>query len=465
MFARPSFAGLARRRRSPGLAGLGAVLLLGTAACQREAPVDHVLVVVIDTLRADRLSSYGYERPTSPAGIDWLAQNGVRFERATSQSSWTAPSMVSFFTGKHLAEERIAVPASGASLPQLFLDAGWRTGAFVVNPLIHNEENGFRRGFQHFEPDADVFAVRDWIRSSGGTRTLTYVHWVDPHDPYGPAPEYHHFLGQEPLLPPELVRYWREAAQARSLAETESSLETIGEAWNGYDDDVRLADAKVQILVHALREIESLERSVVVIGSDHGEGLWTRPHYAHAQATEGQPTLLSTHKMTHGNQLYEEQVHVPLILFAPGARAGGVVREPVENVDVLPTLLELCGLARPAGLTGRSLVPLLEDPGRGTDLERPSFSRTRLVSSVRAGRWKLIQPTADGAELGLVPELYDLEADPWERANVAGEHPQRVAALSEALARNAADGLRPDTGEWELSAENEEAMRALGYIE
>lgn len=434
--------------------------LAGSCGKGPEQP-KHVLVILIDTLRADRLSCYGYDRQTSPH-IDNLAANGVRFANATAQSSWTAPSMVSMFTGTHLSGERFAVPDDMSSMPEFFAAEGYRTGAFVVNPLIHNEENGFRRGFERFEPHGQFQDIAGWITASGGRKTFTYVHWVDPHDPYGPAPEYQHFMQLPGRIPDAEREYYDSLASDPRFGDLDSNFETIGAAHNGYDDDIRLVDSKVDILLRALEEAGVREQAVIVIASDHGEGLWKHANYEMEQEPAERNSLLTTHKMTHGNQLYEELLHVPLIISGPGVQAGRVVQQSVENADILPTLLDFLGVDKPRGITGQSLLPLL----RGApEQARNSFSLTRLVHSVQtADGLKLILPTEESRQKGLQPELYDLTRDPNERNNLADERPQDVQRLSQLIDQKLKQALPPAAGDDPLSDRNLEAMQALGYV-
>ena len=441
---------------------LCALALLCATGCSPEAPKPvHVLLVVVDTLRAEHLSCYGYGRQTSPH-IDQLANGGARFAYATSQCSWTAPSMVSMFTGRHILEERLSLPAELPTLPELFKKSGYRTGAFVVNPILHNKENGFRRGFDRFEPNAEFREIGAWITQSSGTPTFTWVHWVDPHDPYGPAKEYEHFAKSGDALSSELSSYYAEVTRRNELDEADQSRETVRASIDGYDDDIRLVDSKIDILVRALEQAGILEQSVIALASDHGEGLWHHQNYPVAEELTEPATLLSTHKMTHGNHLYEEQVHVPLLFFGLGVPAGRVVEAPVENVDLLPTLLELCNLPIPPGTTGSSLVPLFH----GEDASRAAFavSTTRWVMSLRTrAGMKLILPTQQGREIGLEPELYDLSQDPFERVNLAASQPEKLAELSALLRDRLASGLRAD-GDEELSEANRKAMEDLGYF-
>ncbi len=451
------------RSRSARLSALFALAPLFGASCTENSPRPvHVLLIVVDTLRAEHLSCYGYERATSPH-IDQLANSGARFSSATSQSSWTAPSMVSMFTGRHILEERLSIPTETPSLPELFSENGYRTGAFVVNPILHNEENGFRRGFDHFKADAEFREISDWIQSEAKRPTFTWVHWVDPHDPYGPAPEYEFFAKSGGTLPAALTRYYEDLERADGIANQAESRKTVIASIDGYDDDIRLVDSKIDILVRALEGAGILQNSVIVLASDHGEGLWHHRNYPVGEELTEPATILNTHKMTHGNHLYEEQVHVPLVFFGMGITPGQVVDTPVENVDLLPTLMELCNLPIPTGTTGSSLLPLM----RGEAAERAPFavSSTRWVQSLRTPEGlKLILPTEAGRASGLEAELYNLAVDPFERQNLAKAQPADVKRLSGLLVQRLEGGLRSDRGA-ELSEANKQAMKDLGYFE
>ena len=164
---------------------LAAALLVTACGKDPSAPrPQHVLVLVVDTLRADHLSAWGYERPTSP-NIDALAQRGVRFSRAVAQCSWTAPSMVSLMTGRYLAGPRLGIPDDVTPLAEIFQAAGYATAAFISNPLL-DEKHGFHRGFDHvqhippYQPDAPIV---EWIEGQAGKLTFTYVHLNEAHDP------------------------------------------------------------------------------------------------------------------------------------------------------------------------------------------------------------------------------------------------------------------------------------------
>jgi len=442
---------------------------LGLSACSRTPPPapDHVLLIVVDTLRADHLSAYGYPRPTSPA-LDQLAAEGILFRRAVAQSSWTSPSMVSMMTGRYLSDERLAIPESSPILAEVFQRNGWGTAAFISNDIL-SEENGFRRGFDEYvlmQPyDADD-PILDWIRGRAGKKTFTWVHFAEPHDPYMP-PESHLNYRRSPGEPaPELLEYYRKVDAELGLTDFESSVALIQEEIGGYDDDVAYCDRRIAALLGAIEASGQGASTAVVIASDHGEGLWTRVAFhtgqrdAKRDAGEA-PTLVNTLMPTHGSQVNRELVHVPLILRAPGLPEGRVVDAPVENLDIAPTLLELCRLQAPRGLQGESLLASL---GRSRK-DRAAFSHTRFASTlITADGLQLIVPTPLGrCQEGLEIELYDLDSDPDARRNIAAEHVERVHELLREVERRLAKGISGDMRE--ISNQNLKKLQGLGYID
>jgi arylsulfatase len=425
---------------------------------------DHVLVVLVDTLRADHLGCYGHPSAETPA-MDSIAATGVRFERAISQCSWTAPSVVSLMTSRYMAEERLDVPEGIPTLARSFQEDGWATAGFIMNDIV-KEEAGFRQGFGPFHqmiPYDPLDRVKTWIVANARIRSFTYVHLNEPHDPYLP-PEPH----QRKVLAPDPV-----SADRRSFYDTVhggldlqddlgTSVAHIEREVGGYIDDIGFSDKRIQELLDVYEQTGLLERTCVVITSDHGEGLWTRVAYMTGQRgqklAEGDPTLVNTLMPTHGNQVNHELVNVPLLIRSPGLKAGTVVTGTVELVDVFPTLLELCDLEVPSGLQGHSLV---ERVGRGHS-DAAGFTYTRFNSSlVTADGWQLILPTELGecAE-GVALQLYDLKTDPDARHNLAAEHPERVRELSAIVAARLADGL---TGATTPSARTVAQLAKLGY--
>ncbi|MCE9592834.1 MAG: sulfatase-like hydrolase/transferase [Planctomycetes bacterium] len=457
------------------LLGLSIVGVGFVAVCSRDAAPprpDHVVLIVIDTLRADRTTPYGYGRDTSP-NLARLAREGVLFENAVSQSSWTSPSMVSMMTGRYLAGERLSIPDDATTLAEGFQRAGFQTAAFVCNDIL-SDKTRFERGFQVFEqlePYSDDGKIVQWLESSKGKKTFTWIHLAEPHDVnnvYGPPTEDHVKFKKEPAeLSKQHVEFLQAYAKSHGLTDYDASVATIRRERSGYDDDVAYSDWRVGHFLAALERAGLYDRTAIVIAADHGEGLWTREAYdtgsrrTQVEHEHRKPTLLNLLMGTHGNQAYHELLHVPLIVKAPGVGPNVIVKSWVENVDIAPTLFELCDVAAPGVLQGKSLLALARAPN--SDATRKVFSMTRFVSSVIDEHgMQLLVPTPDAAcTLGLVPELYDLAADPESRRNLAAERPELVTALGRVIEQRLAVGL---PGEMKPTPDELVVLKSLGYV-
>jgi arylsulfatase A-like enzyme len=423
----------------------------------------NLIVFLVDTLRADHLGAYGHAAPTSPR-FDAFAREAVLFRDAWAQSSWTRPTVASLFTG--LAPDAHGI--SGVSgvlvdelttLAEALAKGGYRTGAFVANHVVARRF-GFAQGFEAwnegdeaglFGKPAAVLAERAlrWVDTASRPFFL-YVHTLEPHAPY--APEAEHWA-------PFLFEDYRGSRNAEALAHkkplTPDELRFLRSAYEG---EVRQNDAAFGMVLDGLRARGLLEASLVLFVADHGEEF--RDHGAGG----------------HGRTLYQEVVRVPLAVRLPaGARGGTAEGRPVDQVDLMPTLLALLGRPVPAEVHGRDLSSLWlgREPGEGEQplqLSRLLFDGRDKVA-VRAGRLKLILNHDAAPPGGRVPtELYDLVADPAEGADLAAARPVVVRALraeaARLLAAHAAARERLRAGrEIELSAEERERLRALGYLQ
>jgi arylsulfatase A-like enzyme len=441
----------ARRPRS-AIAGL-ALLLAGCGVGARTPP--HVVFVLIDTLRADHVSAWGNPEVSTPH-IDRLVRRGVSFENAVSPSSWTLPAAASLLTGFYPAAHgatnmNVKISYRTPTAAERFAEAGYETAAFVSHHLV-GTPYGFRRGFEHFDesnarghrhvssPSLTRLASL-WLheRRRSGARAPFFLlaHYFDPHDEYLP----HESYLRRPLP---------------------HDPETGGVAPIGlYEGEIRFTDRAIGDLIETLETLELLDESIVVLTADHGEAF-------------------GEHGFTgHAHKLHEELVHVPLALAYEGAPRGAVVPGAVSSVHILPTLLSLCGLDADGApmqgepiLTGRSLpesgVAISELawlPYEGEGGEARDARQGRFFQAVRAGRYKLLFDEARGWW-----ELYDLEEDPGETRDLAGERPDLVAELRAPLLQKLAEGRRlgEEFGQIEpvvLSPALEEALRALGYVE
>jgi arylsulfatase A-like enzyme len=453
-----------------------ALAFTGAAACSPPKPLvppKHVVLLVIDTQRADRLSCYGNRHPVTP-NLDALAREGVRFENAVSQCSWTSPSMVSMMSSGYIAEEGFSIPADKTTLAEVFKKAGWSTGAFICNDLL-SEDNHFDRGFDVFEwkltPYSPNDPIIDWIQKTKDERSFTFVHLNEVHDPYHPPWEWTHYRTLQELPSPERMRYFDEVSAKLGLQDREPSVRKITAELGGYDDDVNYCDTRIRGIFDAIKAAGIWDSTAILVGADHGEGLFTRVQYlegtrftAHLRGEP--PTLFNSLQMTHGSQVNWELVHVPMILKAPGLPAGSAIPGYVENVDIAPTLIDLAGLAIPSGAQGRSLVPLARDPtsraALDASLKDSVFTHTRFVSSIITPEgYQFIHPTEEGiCAFELQDELYDLHADPEERENLASSKPDLVNALKTLVAQHMKIGIRGNTT---VTARTLKSLQGLGY--
>jgi arylsulfatase A-like enzyme len=462
--------GSARRRRR-GWVGLGLALsisLLGSA-CSRErvasAPA-NVLLIVVDTLRADRLGSYGASRPSSPH-LDALAARSARFERAYATAPWTQPSVGSILTGlhphRHRSEGRLhGIAGEVVTLAQTVRDRGWATGAVVSHDLV-GKRFGFDRGFEFFSEDEAGDAK--YLSTEGVTRRaiswlekcarearpfLLFVHYFDPHYPYLRHPE----IGFAPASEGRLNGRQPMGELRRLLPElTREEIEFIRAL---YDEEVHYTDAGIGRLLAALDDLEVREETIVIVTGDHGEELGERGWIGHTRT------------------LYDELLRVPLIVAIPGAAGGRVIDTPVSLVALAPTILELLGLRRePDRFDAPSFAPMLLGGGVGSAAATPVYAavnfvplrRDRVVKEAHkralvSGRYKLVRDDRSGAL-----ELYDLVADPSERENLSEQRADLLEELLPALEAYApAAPRRPSGPSPPLDPAEAERLRALGYV-
>jgi len=424
------------------------LLAAGLVACGGEAhpPRPNVLLVTIDTLRADRCSVYGYEQRTTPR-LEELAAGGVLVEQAYAPMATTAPSHAAVLTGRFplqlgLLQNGAELRAEELTLAERLRELGYRTAAFVSAFPVHSKF-GFDQGFESYDeptenerlaPDTLGRATRwfdEW--KSGSERPFfVWTHLFDPHSPYRPPAKH-----REKFLPEGATRQQREAWLSA-----------------GYDGEIHFTDRSLGQLFDHLRAIGAWENTLVIVTADHGEGLGD--HGEH---------------QGHGLFVYEEAVRVPLLFHWPGRLpAGRRVAGPVSTVEIEPTLLALLGVPDETAAIGRDLGAALRgeadlDPAHPIHTQRRSYLsevvRDQEVKGfkfgLRVGSWKYIEALEEGTV-----ELYDLALDPHETVNVAADHPEAV----ESLGRHVREWVQEHAlggGESRLSEEDLERLEALGY--
>ncbi len=431
-----------RPRRARIVLGLAA-LTLWTGCSRRDEAHPDVLLVVVDTLRADRLSCYGYPRSTTPI-IDRLAQEGVLFEDVTAQFSWTVPSMVSLFSGRHVPDRREILVPEVPALAETLQRAGYRTFASVANQLL-DEKGGFGRGFESYDarpsrqrkrradPEHSrdlhelVNDLEDPLRAAlaeerrGGDRRapfFVYLHAYEPHDPYWPRKRFETELPVDAAVPGWPTPWHLDQLERDGVEAAAEQLADIHRFRAQYDHEVRYVDEQLGAALERFEELGLLEHAVVALVSDHGEGLWD-----HRAPVSGEAPPDEFFYGEHGAHLYREAIETPLVLWGAGVPVGVRVTAPVENVDLFPTLLELANVALPPGLHGHSLLPL----ARGQGAARPH------VFSFGADGRSCVRETASGLKLVVTSDerlqLFDLASDPSERDDVAAARPDEARRL------------------------------------
>jgi hypothetical protein len=411
----------------------------------------NIFLILIDALRADHLGCYDYERPTSP-NIDKLAEEGVLFKKAVSAAPWTDPSVLALFTGLYPSDvwevkphsEAIhdVMPAGVDTLSEILHDNGYFTVAASDHPGIN--AGRFGQGFDIFlnlsytggpfisfrdTPADDVLRqLNQLLRMHSGTGLFTYIHLMYPHEPYLPASPYDDYFGRGTF---------------RIVSKNKKAV------INMYDGEIKLADDVVGGFIADIRRLKLYDDSIIVIMSDHGEGFWEHGLFE------------------HGNSLYNELLHVPLIFQAPGRLPQGrTVTELVRTVDILPTILELVGINQNRNYRGISLLQLIEG-NEGLNLSAYSeFPHSRMIKgkTIQSITEKLIDPRTEGCML----EYYDMSKDAKELKNLGTVG---FAGISELMGMIEAIGssanIRRATFQQKQQKPSEDMLRklkTLGYI-
>jgi len=392
-----------------------AISIVGWTGCREESPPrPNVLVIVLDTLRADHLGVAGYERATSP-NLDRFARENLNFTRAFTAAPWTPPSIATLFSGLYPSSHAMVPldkpPWSGdlsirfddsvLTLAEMLGGAGYRTAAVSSNPWI-TPEFGFAQGFGSFDVKVDARAEKitelglariDELRRSGDPFFL-YLHYLDPHDPYSPPDDHRIFGGQrvEGNYSPKM----REAIDL-------------------YDGEIHYLDKSLGRLFTELRARQLYDGLVIVLLGDHGEQFEEHGH------------------LGHGWQLFDEELRVPLVVKPVGATRGRSIESVASIVDVLPTILPLTGQDTPAALQGVNLLD-----AEALAARRGIFCEITRQLSLRG------YVSAAGKKI--------IQEHPWEDAPSDPSAPPRIVGVFEAAAKGEPPIEDPDL-QRELQAE------------
>lgn len=438
----------------------------------------NVVLISVDTLRADHLNSFGYTTRTTSPSIDRLTTSGVRFLEATAPRASTWPSLASVLTGLYpsghgVYQNREDFDPDTPTLPRILSDEGYLTGAFLSNMCQAGHSGWQTRNCSRNSSDEDLLRnASSWLDqvapiaadpskvSETQAPVLLWAHFFGAHGPYFNGGEMGAQLdpNYQGVVAPKRGVLNRIMTEGVDLEDRD--LEHLSAL---YDAAIIGTDARIERLLETVGDHLDLDRTVVVFLADHGEDLYEHNKYLY-----------------HACSVYQSALHVPLSISAPGLiAAGGAVTQPVELTDVLPTLLDLLGIDRSNRcLHGEPLLAYLAQPEReGVGKLALSEYGIAPIGTVRSGQWKLIENPTEHAEICLPNtgsdfypigkvELYDLAADPNEKHNLASRRPDQVEALSQAR-RSRVEGLC-STGvaltPADLSEEDIEAMEKLGYV-
>jgi arylsulfatase A-like enzyme len=443
------------------------VFLIYTISCGGGKPSDdqkmNVLLFTLDTLRADHLGCYGYTKNTSPT-LDALASTSIVFDNAIAQSAITPVSHASIMTGLYPYNHDLRslhggvnyqLPDSRLTLAELMEANGYATGGFV-SAFPVTEHYGLHQGFEtwdeDFQKEDEIKVLTEqgivntgtaqracnittekalsWLRNKADTPFFAWIHYFDVHDPI--------------LLPPDayLKRFYPKSRDKPDI------LRAV------YDAEIAFMDDQIDRIVKELEALNIRENTILVILSDHGEGLGDHDWWGHSI-------------------LYQEQIRLVFLLSIPGRGEGVRVPSLVRSIDLVPTLIELLSLYIPAenDFDGKSLLEMIDKPDT-----QPRIAYSESINDLTAyydsqmqdeslyaisdGRWKLILHREKSNDKDV--ELYDLQADPHELTDLSEKHPEIIAQMRDQLDKMPAivqDPPRPTMDE-----KTKERLKSLGYI-
>jgi len=429
----------------------------------------NVILVSIDSLRADHVASYGYDRATTPT-IDAWARGGVRFHNTSSTTSWTLPAHMSLMAGRSLlshgvvGDDRTLSPEV-ATLAEALHDGGYHTGGIVSGPYL-NSRYGFARGFDEYDDKTVTYrdfndhaekvtsplvqtAATEWLRRHAAGRFFLFLHYWDVHYDYNPPPPYDtqfdpgytgSITGKNFYFNPAVNRHMAKADLDHVVAL--------------YDGEIRFVDDHLAKLKATLAEMGLAKNTLVVVTSDHGDEFFEHGNKGHHRT------------------LYDEVVRIPLVMYVPGiSPVRRVVETETSLIDIFPTILSLVGLSRPAGVEGGDLsgIAFKGDPelSRTTLSELYRSDSQNMQAALRRPDVKVIQHFKHR-----LLESYDTNADPKENRPLLGPADPTAGAAGE-LASRLGDGWqtyrarlsRGDVQTLTMDEQNKQNLRSLGYLQ
>ena len=422
-----------------------------------------MVLLVVDTLRADHLSDYGYQRATL-GPVESFTREATRYSRAMAPASWTQPSVATIFSGLLPVRHRAKLDGSNRlnqlipTLAEVLSAKGWETGGFSANVHV-SRQTDFDQGFDTFldhqggvlgYPDIGTVMrlARSWLQAADPPFFL-FLQPMNTHGPYRVPPEYQKLLLDR--RPSDEFRYL-EHPRTTLMEGVVGLREEIGDSYldsleDQYDTAIRYTMERIGRLFDDLRRLELWDDSLIILTADHGEELFDHGGFS------------------HGYSLHREVLRVPLYVKLPGQRAGRVDDAPVSLADIYPTVLEAVGLPPARSLDGRSMLA----PGASDrELIFEANSRKRCVArAILSGRHKLIRTVSDYQGRAGVVELFDTVADPMELLDLSAAEPELAARLEgrmDALFAELESRALPLPGERDAELDRD-TLEALGYVQ
>ena len=417
----------------------------------------NVVILSVETERADHYGCYGYGRRTTPFA-DSVAGQGIVFDNffATRSSTW--PSLTSMLTSLYPVSSGVRhngdLPSPGIpTLADYLKDNGYLTSAFISN--FYDPGNSFDQRIRGHDNKIGRKAYV-WLEQYSGEPFFMWMHFKAPHYPYTPPKDFDVFTdsGYDGVFDGSKMSL--DSITLNSVEITDADLNNIISL---YDGEVLLADKYISLMCRQIERLGLNNSTILVITSDHGEDLYQRNFYFY-----------------HSASIYDSTLHVPLIIRLPGsAFAGKRVKRIVENIDLAPTILELLGLPIPSGLHGESMVPIImKDSGQddsGFAIAERKY-KTSNILTIRTDRWRYIynpdnvHPRSITKEYKYridTEELYDIRKDPMEQNNVVKDHPDVAAGLREKLLANY-PAEKNDQKTIRADKETMKRLKAMGYM-
>lgn len=430
---------------------LAAVLFLRNGKRGGDQTRPNIILISIDTLRADHVHGYGYERQTTPF-LDSLIRRGTSFSNAISSAPWTLPSHLSLFTSLYphthgVVNDQLALNDDVVTLPMLLQRAGYQTGGFA-SCLYLFPGYGFDRGFDYYI-EKNIFPApvlgkeaMDWLLQTKPGNFFLFLHFYDVHPPHDPQEKY--------------VKMFESSYDGTFSGDTESLLKVReGELVFSdedrrhlkvlYDAEIRQLDESLATLMNAFDAAGYLDNTLLVVFSDHGEEFFDHGGVLHSRT------------------LYDELIKVPLIVVGPGIPAGKRIDEEVQLIDVLPLILDACHIKPPRGIEGESLLPLIS--GTAINWKQIAFAeadkdnaKEDIKRAMRTNNYKFYYDRLTGEE-----DLFDLSLDPAETKSVLEENPDMAKMYRDQL-RLWMNTKRGNPKKISFTENEKELLRALGYL-